>query len=190
MWQTASKAGLILGLISTAYMFATQIDFQSLFISMGVSEDEAHTGIWKFIPSVIGLILWTAKFAGCIWVMMFFMKKFSAENPEADNRVTFRLGMTMALLSGLLYSGATFADVAYIHADVYSAQIAEAMQSMRPMMDSNTMSMMDTYMENLPQITFFTNLIYCFVFGTVLSRILSRNIPSKDPFADYKPSEQ
>ena len=49
---------------------------------------------------------------------------------------------------------------------------------------------MDTYMENLPQITFISNLIYCFLYGMILSFILSRNIPSKDPFADYKPEEQ
>jgi hypothetical protein len=61
------------------------------------------------------------------------------------------------------------------------------MQQMAPMMDSNTLNAVDSFMENLPQLTFFSNLIYCFLFGTVLTAILSRNIPSKDPFADYKP---
>ena len=190
MWQMASKAGLILGLISTVYMFSAHIDFQSIFISLGVPEEKSFAGIWKLIPLVIGWILWFAKFAGCVWAMNFFMNRFAAENPEIDNKTTFRMGMITALLSGLLYSGAIFADIAYIHADIYTEQIGQAMQSMASMMDSNTRSMMDTYIENLPQINFFTNLIYCFLFGTVLSKILSRNIPSKDPFADYKPSEQ
>jgi hypothetical protein len=57
------------------------------------------------------------------------------------------------------------------------------------MMDSNSLSMVDSYLERLPEITFISNLIYCFAFGTVLSAILSRNIPSTDPFADYKPQE-
>ena len=96
----------------------------------------------------------------------------------------------MALLSAILYSGAAFANVAFISADLFDEQMAAMMQQMAPMMDSNTMSMMDTYMENLPQITFVSNFIYCFIFGTVLSYILSRNIPSKDPFAEYKPDEQ
>jgi hypothetical protein len=43
-------------------------------------------------------------------------------------------------------------------------------------------------------VSFFTNLIYCFLFGVVLSAILSRNIPSRNPFADYQkkdtPDEQ
>jgi hypothetical protein len=49
---------------------------------------------------------------------------------------------------------------------------------------------MEAYIEKLPQITFFSNLIYCTAYGTVLSFILSRNIPSRDPFADYKPDQQ
>ncbi|MBR0291234.1 MAG: hypothetical protein IJQ79_03780, partial [Bacteroidales bacterium] len=34
----------------------------------------------------------------------------------------------------------------------------------------------------LPTLTFFVNLIWCFLFGTVLSAIFSRNIPSRNPF--------
>ena len=64
------------------------------------------------------------------------------------------------------------------------------MQELAPMMDSNTQGVVEKYLENLPQITFFSNLIYCFLYGMVLSFILSRNIPKNDPFADYKPNEQ
>ena len=42
---------------------------------------------------------------------------------------------------------------------------------------------------NLGTISFFTNLIYCFLFGTVLSAILSRNIPSRNPFADFRQND-
>ena len=64
------------------------------------------------------------------------------------------------------------------------------MQAYAQILDSNTLSQMDKMLGKMPQITFFSNLIYCFIFGTVLSAILSRNIPSKDPFADYRPEEQ
>ena len=121
--------------------------------------------------------------------MKFFMKQFTAENKEATNSNTFRLGMAMAILSALVYSAFAFANVAFISPDLYTEQMDAMMQQMAPMMDSNTMSVMETYMENLAQITFFTNLIYCFLYGTVLSFILSRNIPSKDPFAEYKPEQ-
>ena len=142
-----------------------------------------------FFNSILSFVLWTAKFIGCIWIMKFFMKQFTAENKEATNSNTFRLGMAMAILSALVYSAFAFANVAFISPDLYTEQMDAMMQQMAPMMDSNTMSVMETYMENLAQITFFTNLIYCFLYGTVLSFILSRNIPSKDPFAEYKPEQ-
>jgi hypothetical protein len=96
----------------------------------------------------------------------------------------------MALLSALVYSAAAFANVAFISPELFEEQMNAVMQQMAPMMDSNTLGMMETYLENLAQITFFSNLIYCFLYGMILSFILSRNIPSKDPFADYKPDEQ
>ena len=55
------------------------------------------------------------------------------------------------------------------------------------MFDSNTLSVMEETLQNLPAITFVSNLIYCFLYGTILSAILSRSIPQPDPFADIPP---
>lgn len=174
MWETAAKAGLVLGMISSAYMFLTQF----------------MAGATGFLMTILSFVLWAAKFGGCIWLMSFFMKKFAAEHPEVDNKATFNLGMATAFLSALIYSAAAFANIAFISGDAMVEQMNQMMQQMGSMMDSNSKSLMETYMEILPQITFFSNLLYCFVFGTVLSYILSRNIPSRDPFADYKPDQQ
>ena len=64
------------------------------------------------------------------------------------------------------------------------------MQAYSQFMDSNTMAQMDKMMTKMPQITFFSNLIYCFIFGTILSLILSRNIPNRNPFASDNADEQ
>ena len=122
--------------------------------------------------------------------MKIFMKRYVSENPDSTNSDTFKLGTAMALLSAIVYSAAAFANVAFISPELFQTQMDMMMQQMAPMMDSNTMSVMETYMENLAQITFISNLIYCFLFGMILSFILSRSIPSKDPFAEYKPDEQ
>ena len=176
MWNTASKAGLVLGLISTAYMFITKWTGQA--------------DIPAFVSMIITGVLWCAKFGGCIWVMMFFMKMFVAKNPTATNINTRRLGIITAFLSALVYAAFCFADIAYISADFYAEQIDQVMQAAAPMMDSNSLKEIDKMSENLPQLTFFSNLIYCFIYGSILSGILSRNIPSRDPFASYKPDEQ
>lgn len=172
LWNDAGKAGLVLGAVSSAYMFISQ------FLSTA--------GIPGFLNALIGLLLWAAKFGGCIWLMTFYMKKFAAENVEAENSTTFRFGMVTAFLSALVYSAISLANVAFLSADMYMEQTNMIMQQMAGMMDSNTMSQMEKTIENLPQLTFFSNLIYCSIYGTLLSGILSRNIPSRNPFSDYK----
>lgn len=174
MWNTAAKAGIVLGSISTAYMFLAQ------FIA----------GTSGIISVILSMILWVAKFGGCIWTMSFYMKRHVAEHPEIGCKDTFRLGMVAALLSALVYAAAAFANIAFISSDIIAEQYAIIVQEMSSKLDSNTLTLMESFMERLPQFTFFSYLIYCTTFGTVLSFILSRNIPSKDPFANYKPDQQ
>ena len=172
LWNGAAKAGLALGGVSSVYLFASQ------FITAA--------GMSGFLSGMFSLLLWAAKFGGCIWLMKFFMKKFASENEDVQNSTTFRFGMLSAFLSALVYAAVSFANVAFISADMFTEQMNVLMQQMAPMMDSNTMSQMDKTMQNLPQLTFFSNLIYCSIFGTLLSAILSRNIPDRNPFSDYK----
>lgn len=175
-WNEAGKAGLVLGAISAAYMFLTQ------FLS--------SAGLTGFLSTLLSFILWGAKFAGCIWVMMFMMKRYIIINPKATNSDTFRFGMLAAVLSAFVYSAISFANVAYISADLYAVQMEALLQVYEQFMDSNMMAEMDKWTERMPQLTFLSNMIYCTIYGIVLSFILSRNIPSKDPFAGYKPDEQ
>ena len=114
----------------------------------------------------------------------------AGSNPEIGCKDTFRLGMVAALLSALVYAAAAFANIAFISSDIIAEQYAIIVQEMSSKLDSNTLTLMESFMERLPQFTFFSYLIYCTTFGTVLSFILSRNIPSKDPFANYKPDQQ
>ena len=174
MWNIAAKAGLALGLTSTAYMFVTQL----------------ISGASGFMTSILGFVLWAAKFTGCIVLMKFYMGKFAEAHPEVTNRDTFNFGKASAILSALVYAAASFANVAFINGDAIVEQMRMVMHQMSSMMDSNTLEMMEKYIDMLPQYPFFSTLLYCFIFGAILSFILSRNIPSRDPFADYKPDQQ
>ena len=175
LWNSAGKAGFALGLVSSAYLFVNQ-----WVASLST----------PVISGLLSFVLWAVKFGGCIWLMMFFMKKFVAENQDAVNSDTFRFGVVTALLSAVVYAAFSFANTAYFSADMIAENMDTVMQAYSQFMDSNTMAQMDKMMTKMPQITFFSNLIYCFIFGTILSLILSRNIPNKDPFANYKPDEQ
>lgn len=177
MWNAAGKAGLALGAVSSVYLFAGQF----------LSGDLQPAVLWQ---QIVAFALWGIKFAGCIWLMKFFMKKFAAENEGTDNKAVFRMGMMTSFLSAVMFSAIFLANMLYISADHYETVYQTAIQQMSSTLDSNSLSMLEKVIANLPQISFFYNLIYCFLFGTVLSAILSRNIPAKDPFADYKPDEQ
>ena len=173
IWDAASRPGLALGLVSVVYMYVTNI-LNSSGISMGV-------------VSLISVPLWIAKFAGCIFLMKFFMKKFHAANPEATNKDVFRMGAVTSLLSAFFFASLQFVDMSYLSVELYASQYETIMQQYSSIMDSNSMSMLEKFIDRLPQFTFFWTLIYCTAYGSVLASILSRNIPNKDPFADYKP---
>ena len=176
MWEEAGRAGLVLGLTSTAYLFLNQY--------LGSSQ------ISDIIKMLGNTLLWAIKFGGCIYLMMLYMKKFEKLNQNIDNSQVFRFGLAASLLSAIVYAAASFANTAYISADMINEQVGLLMEQMAPMMDSNTINQVDEVMAKLPQYTFFANLLYCFTYGGVLSFILSRNIPSRDPFANYTPDEQ
>lgn len=178
MWNSAGTAGLALGAVSSAYLFATQL------ISGSIAEPA--TG-WQMAA---GAVLWIAKFGGCIWLMNFFMKKYASDNKITDTKALSRMGMATAFLSALMFSAIYLANMLYISADLYDQIFQTAIQQMSSQLDSNSTAMLEKLVAKLPQITFIYNLGYCFIFGTVLSTILSRNIIAKDPFAEYKSDEQ
>ena len=177
MWNTAGTAGLALGGVSSIYLILTQL----------LSGSMEEVSLWQ---QILSFVLWTIKFYGCIWIMRFFMKKFASENKDADNKDVFRMGMATAVLSAILYSAVNLANMLYISADYYQTLYQTLMEQMSGVLDSNAMTMMEQMIENMPQLTFFYTITYCFLFGTVLSAILSRNIPEKDPFAEYKQEEE
>ncbi len=175
-WNYAGIAGLMLGMISSANMFIGQY----------ISTIELS----KTMITLTGLVLWCAETAGCICLMYFYMKKFALSFPSEDKKTINRLGVTIAFFSALLYSAMTFANIAYISADYFAGTYQEALQNAAPLLDSNSRALMTKFMENLPQISFFSNLIYCFIFGTIVSSIISHSIFSKKVFSENNSDEE
>ena len=182
LWDAAGKAGLVLGLVSSAYVLVSAL----------LTKLAGGTGM-AFLTTILAFALWAAKFAGCILLMKFFMKRFADAHPGVDNSDTFKFGMVTALLSALIFAAFDMAYMTWIAPDTMS-QALEMIQesSYGSMLPAESLEAMENI--NFGTVTFFTNLVYCFLFGTVLSAILSRNIPSRNPFANpglyNKPDEQ
>lgn len=169
LWSKAAVSGAALGIFSGIF----------IFLSAGGIKQPVLSGIVSFV-------LWAVKFAGCIWLMQFFMKRLCREYGSATNADTFKFGTMAAFLSALIFSAIYLANVLFISPDIFSQQMESVMQMYSSMLDSNSMAMLEKMEDSFPQISFFSNLIYCFLFGLVLSAILSRNIPKRDLFADFR----
>lgn len=169
LWDSAGKAGLVIGAVSCAYMALSQ-----LLASFNPSPVVAA------LIAVLDIILWAGKFAGCILLMKWFMTKFAAAHPGLSNNDTFKFGVAVALLSALIYSGFYLAYVTIIAPDVFTNALETVQESYGSMMGQEALDAMENM--NMASISFFSNLIYCFLFETVLSLILSKNIPSRNPF--------
>lgn len=159
MWNEAGIAGLVLGLVSSAYMYLS-----------GVAG-----------PAVT-MLLWIVKFAACIYLMHFFMLKYSNGDPDAGHGDVFKFGVVVALLSALIYAAFSLAYLMYLKPDALTEAIDSAMEMYESILDSNSLESIEEMMPKLPTISFWTNLFYCWFFGTVLAAIFSRNIPSDNPF--------
>ena len=173
IWNEGAKAGLIFGAIAIAYMVLTH--FTAKFSANGAPLRAA-------LISVLNLALWVGKVIGCILLMKALMKRFAAANPSAVNSDVFRYGVVTALLSAILYSGFYLAFVLFIQPDTLRDAMDAVIASASANLDSNSMAAIEGLQDKLPQLTFTVNLIWCFLFGTVLSAIFSQNIPSRNPF--------
>lgn len=174
IWNEGSKAALALGAVPVLYTCIT-----TLIAGMGEG-NRVLTSIF----TVLTLLLWCAKLFICVALMRRSMRSLVKNYEGVDNAATNKLGLVMAFLSAVIVAAFSLANISVISPDTYKSVIDTAMQSYAPMMDANSLAAMDGILNNLPTIAFFSQLIYCFLFGAVLSAILSRSTPSSDPFGD------
>ena len=179
LWNEAARSGLVLGLISIVYMVCTAL----------MAKIEA-SGAGAALINVAGVILWIAKLYICIKLMRVFMLKFADGNDGITNSDSFRFGTATALLSALLYSGFSLAWMMFIQPDALSESMDAAMQMYENILPQDQIDSIMEMAPRLPTITFFINLVWCWLFGTILAAIFSRNIPSRNPFADTRDSSE
>jgi len=173
IWESAGKAGLVLGGVSILYMLCTMLTGKLA---------ESVEGFAVALPALLNFLLWACKFGACIYLMKLFMTRYSQADPAADNAAVFRFGMLTALFSALLYSAFYLAYTTFIAPDAFEKSL-DVLRS-NPYVDSATMSQMEEIIPRMPTISFFLNFFYCWLFGTVLSAIFSKNIPPQNPFRD------
>lgn len=169
IWHSAAIPGLVLAAVSTAYML----------ISQGLA---SHPGV---LTSVASTALNIVKIVACIWLMRYYMTRFYREENGAGTKDLRRFGTMTALLSALVFSACSMAYYMW-NPEIISEAIDEFIKATGQSLDRNAMTVLDTFKENAPRLIFFSQLIYCFLFGWILSGILAPRIANPNPFAEDK----
>ena len=165
-WNNAAKYGLLLGLIPSAYLYLSH-----LLINLNLS------GTFAFL---LGLALWIAKFIGCIALMKHVMTAFAGANTEATKSDIFKLGVLMALFSAFVFAVVTVADQVYIFPEYYQNMYAAVISEYSKVLQPQQVDELKAVIVDAPKYSFIGTFIYCFIYGTILSFILSRTILPKN----------
>ena len=182
LWNEAAKAGLYFGAISVSYI--------------GLSELVGMIGS-PVLQGFVKTVCWAGKLTLCIWLMVFLMKRLVGKYSGVGNSDTLRFGIRTALLSALIVASAYALIAILTPADVINKEFDAALAQVAGQLDSNSLDVIENFKENLPIVFFFSEFIYCSFFGLILSLIISRRVPSQNPFTrddvvieDDSPEEQ
>lgn len=179
IWNEATKAGLMFGLVSVAYNYIS-IYLGSLVGSSFLLNFFASVGVW---------LLRVAKIVGLILLMRACMTRLTRNYSEVTNGDTFLLGIAISALSAIIVAGFTLLDCTVLLPTHYQDVMNQVIAELQPSMDANLRSAMEEVLSNFSGIMFWSTLFYCILYGVILSRILSRRIPAQDPFADFPHSD-
>lgn len=162
IWQEAAGAGLLLGLFTVLCSFigdyAAKIPYVGLLLS---------------------LVVWAVKFGGCIWLMYTRMLKFGQSLTEATKALLQRFGGRTALCSALICAGYLLLDLTVLHPGALASMLDSVMSGMAGSLDSNSRQALDSMIGSMPAILFVFQLVYCYVFGLVLSAVISPKVYEK-----------
>lgn len=177
LWNEAARTGLVLGGVCILYTLLTS------WMSTGSG------GLVGGLLFALQTLLWTVKFAACLFLMRYFLLRLCLQYEGVTNRTVFSYGVRIALLSALVYSAYVLADALLMDPEKLESVFDAAAGTLPTAMDSNTQAVLEQFKQNYPQYMFFGNFIYCFLFGVVLSRIYSRGLPP-DSFPDQPADPQ
>ena len=129
----------------------------------------------NFLVQAAAILLWMAEFLGCILLLKNAMLSFRDRYEGVRMEDTYRMGRRAALLSGLLLASAQTLFLLKMP-DAEMTRFVDAVMEALPGGINASREDVEGSLENLPFVTFLFQWLYCYVYGTVLSSILSRYI--------------
>ena len=166
IWKRASERGALLGGLSAVCLVLKQ-----LAASSGIQLLEAGGGI----------ILWLVEFFGCILILRDAMKRQEADLPDVTGRDSYMLGRRMCIFSSFILASAVVALVLYVPDNIFSASFVQASETYASALGADARAALEGIdIADRPGVLFFSQFLYAWLYGCIVSSILARNIP-RDP---------
>ena len=161
LWNEAARVGIVFGLFSS--------------VCLGLKEAAALTNSTLLVTAA-AIILWAVEFFGCILLM----KKYMLDELEKHEGMTqlqlYKFGRRVALLSGFILAVVNAVIVNLIPDETLAETLNETMAAMPASMQADAEDTMALMMDRFPLLTFLGQWFYCFLYGSILSAIMSRYV--------------
>ena len=179
LWNEAGRVGFVFG------------GFSSLCLVL--QEGAALTGS-TFLVQAAAIILWAVEFFGCILLMKKYMLDLRDKFDGVTMEETYHFGRRVALLSGLILAAVDAALIMKMPQDTVESVISELNTAVSGKLGAGFEGEVGKFVDKLPLYTFLGQWLYCFLYGSLLSGIMSRYIYLQGPFqgrgGDDQPDNQ
>ncbi|MBQ0077816.1 MAG: DUF4199 domain-containing protein [Bacteroidales bacterium] len=166
MRSEAGRCALIFGAVSGAYVFLEPL----------LAGAEVNLAWLTYLASL-------AKLVGLIILMRWCMKKLASSYEGVGVRQLRRFGMWIALFSATITALCSYVAVEFVFADTYAETLKMTIDTLAPMLDANSMSSLEGIEEHFGVFNLGVTLIWCYIYGCILSAILSSTVAGKqNPF--------
>ena len=169
LWNEAGKTGLVFGLFSS--------------VCLGLREASTLTGS-NFLVQAAAIILWAVEFFGCILLMKKYMLDLRDKYENVTMVDTYRYGRRIGLLSGLILASVDAVLIMNSPQETVASVMNELSSSVTARLGNSQEAAMDQIVDRLPLYTFIFQWLYCFLYGSLLSAIMSRYIFMQNYFQD------
>ena len=167
LWNEAGRVGFVFGGFSSL----------CLILKMGAS----LTGS-SFLVQAAAIILWAVEFFGCILLMKKYMLDLRDKFDDVTMVDAYRFGRRVALLSGLILAAVDAVIIMKMPQDTVESVISELNTAVSGKLGAGFEGEVGRFVDKLPLYTFLGQWLYCFLYGSLLSAIMSRYIFLQGPF--------
>ena len=167
LWNEAGRVGFVFG------------GFSSLCLVL--QEGAALTGS-TFLVQAAAIILWAVEFFGCILLMKKYMLDLRDKFDDVTMVDAYRFGRRVALLSGLILAAVDAVIIMKMPQDTVESVISELNTAVSGKLGAGFEGEVGRFVDKLPLYTFLGQWLYCFLYGSLLSAIMSRYIFLQGPF--------